>query len=287
MEFNKELFEELLLRNLDEFKSKTGKGYDIKYKILKQFEDGYVMKIVFSGEDIRTTNDAPIMNIIKSNEKMEVELVDVLDSRLDCDQEFGFGRHFILLLKFNEIDKSNFYDNLVKTIDNTCSDIKDKLTDIDSLDISSFAMRIGDEVFDMKECNIDFHKNKIINEIKNHDFSNSTLYMDFYVDVNVSTSNAVCLFDSLNEFIDIVHSNTFYLSENRYIDSDADNSNINCITVDGCEFGIDSYEDEIVLSFSDVERFVNGRYYSFSKELEFGLSFRSFEDLKDFCNKNK
>lgn len=287
MEFNKELFEELLMRNLEELKNETEKGYDVKYKILKQFENEYVMKMTFSGEDIRTTNNVPIMDIIKSNEKMEVELVDVLDSRLDSDQEFGFGRHFILLIKFDEIDKSDFYDNLVKAIDNTCFDIKDKLTDIDSLDINDFTMCIGEEEFNMKNSNIDLFKNKIIDEIKNHDFSDSTLHMVFYVDVNVSASNAGYLFNSLNDLIEIVHSDKFYLSESICIDSNYGNCDIEHISIDGCEFDIDTYDDEIILNFSDVEKFVNGRYYSFSKELEFSLSFRSFEDLKEFCNKNK
>ena len=287
MEFNKELFEELLMGNLNELKNETERGYEVKYKILKQFENEYVVKISISGDDIRTTNDVPIMDIIKSNEKMEVELVDVLDSRLDSDEELGFCKQFILLLKFAENDKSDIYEDFIKAIDNTCSDIKDKLTDIDSLNISSFTMWVGDEEFDMKKCSIDFLKNRIIDEIKNHDFSDSNLYMDFYVDVNVSTSNAGHLFDSLNELIDIVDGDNFYLSENRYVNNNYGNPDIEHISINGWKKDVDAYKKNIVLDFSDVEEFLNGSYYSFSKELKFGLLFRSFEDLKEFCNKNK
>lgn len=287
MEFNKELFEELLIGNLNELKNETERGYEVKYKILKQFENEYVVKISTSGDDIRTTNDVPIMNIIKSNEKMTVDLVDVLDSRLDSDEELGFCKQFILLLKFAENDKSDICEDFIKAIDNTCSDIKNNLTYIEALNISSFKMCIGKEEFDMKECDINLFKDKIIDEFKNFDFTCLNLSLRFYVDINFSTSSAGHLFDFLRDLADKFRDGRFYLSDDIYLRAQFPDSIIDRISVDGYNFYVGIYDEEISIDFSDVDKFINGRCYSFSTKLDFGLWLDTFEDLKEFCDKNK
>lgn len=282
MDFNKELFDELLLHNLEEIKNKTDRKYDVKYKILKKFNEGFVVKMSFSSEDIRNVSDTPIMDVIKSNDKAILELVDVLDTRFDSDQEYGFGKHFILLINFKSKNETNLYDKLFEAVDKTCLEIRNKLTDIDNLGIDYLTMYIEEEEFHMNEDSNDNLKEQIIKAISNHDYSESELSMNFYTHISINTSRVGSLFNSLIDLMDITTDLKFQLSNDKYVYNSRNNYEVDRICVDGYDYNIDCNDEEVRLDFRDVECFANGSKYSISKELEFNLSFSSYDDVKEF-----